>query len=218
MGSRDAAADAVREDLVDRMVAEGIVRSPAVEAALRSVPRHRFVPELDPLTAYEDRAQLVKQGPAGTLSTISQPTMVAIMLELADLEPGRRVLEIGTGTGYNAALLGRLVGDRGAVVSVDVEADLVERAGRVLEELGLHQVSVHTADGHSGWEPDAPYHCVIATAGVGEVPAAWRDQTVVGGRILVPMLDEQTLRVEVRETEDEWRTVATSPAAFIPLR
>lgn len=218
MGSADDVTDALRDQLVDRLVREASVRTPAVEAALRAVPRHEFVPEVDPEVAYEDRPQLVKRGPTGTLSTISQPTMVAIMMELTELGPGQRVLEIGTGTGYNAALLGHLVGPGGTVVSVDVEADLVERAATLLAELGLDQVSVHVGDGREGWGPDAPYDCVIATAGVDTVPPAWRDQTVVGGRLLVPMLGPQTLLVEVREGEETWRTEATSPAAFIPLR
>ena len=218
MGTSDEEATDRRAALVDRLVAAGTVRTGAVEDAMRSVPRHRFVPEVDLGTAYADRAQLVKDGDDGALSTISQPTMVAVMLELAELRAGSRVLEIGTGTGYNAALLGQLVGREGSVVSVDLEADLVDRARRLLSSLGLDRVSIHRADGSFGWPAAAPFDCVIATAGVDEVPDAWRAQTAVGGRLLVPMLDDQLLRVEVRVADDRWETIATSPAAFIPLR
>ena len=218
MGQTGEEATARREALVDRLVAAGTVRSGAVERALRTVPRHRFVPEMDVRTAYEDRAPLVKDDEDGGLSTISQPTMVAVMLELTDLHPGQRVLEIGTGTGYNAALLGQLVGAGGEVVSIDLEADLVGRARSVLASLGMTQVAVHTGDGSAGWPEAAPFDCVIATAGVDEIPPAWREQTAVGGRLLVPMLDERLLRVEERHSHDRWATLATSPAAFIPLR
>jgi protein-L-isoaspartate(D-aspartate) O-methyltransferase len=218
MGHRtDHLSDALRHDLVDRLVADGTVRSPAVEDALRRVPRERFLPDRDPELVYEDRAQLLKRDRDTTLSTISQPTMVAIMLELADLAPGQRVLEIGTGSGYNAALLARLVGPSGRVVTVDVESDLVETAERTLGSLGFEQVSAHTADGRNGWPAAAPYDRVMATVGVDEVPAAWREQVADGGLLVVPLLDPPEVRVE-RRTAPGWELVATSPASFIPLR
>ena len=215
--SSRAAASALREDLVDRLVADGRVRSPAVEAALRSVPRERFVPDVDVLAAYEDRAQLVKAEGRETLSTISQPTMVAIMLELAELEPGDRVLEIGSGTGYNAALLGTLVGPSGSVVGVEIEPDLVRQSAGALADASVDNVTLHAADGRLGWPDEAPYDCVMATVGADDVPTAWRDQVADGGRLLVPLLREHLLVVEERHG-DRWERVATSPAAFIPLR
>lgn len=218
MGTTDHEATSRRAVLVDRLVTAGTVRTGAIERAMRTVPRHRFVPEVDLATAYDDRAHLVKDGDEGALSTISQPTMVAVMLELAALRPGQRVLEIGTGTGYNAALLGHVVSADGEVVSIDLEADLVDRARALLTSLGLTQVSVHVGDGSLGSPASAPFDRVIATAGVAEVPAAWRAQTAVGGRLLVPMLDDRVLLVEERIADDRWATIATSPAAFIPLR
>ena len=184
---------------------------------MRRVPRERFVPDLDPLTAYEDRAQLVKAERGETLSTISQPTMVAIMLELADLSPGDRVLEVGSGTGYNAALLGTIVGPTGSVVGIDIEDDLVRASRDALASAGIDNVTVHAADGRLGWPQDAPYDCVMATVGAGAIPAAWREQVADGGRLLVPLLREHRLVVE-RRAGDRWIPVATSPAAFIPLR
>lgn len=214
---RTAASDALRADLVDRLVASGTVRSPAVEQAMRTVPRERFVPDVDPALVYEDRPQLVKADGTDTLSTISQPTMVAIMLELADLSPGDRVLEIGSGTGYNAALLASLVGSDGRVVGIDIEADLTRRADATLAELGLTQAEVHAADGRDGWPPAAPYDCVMATVGVDDIPAAWREQVADGGRLLVPVNGPRQLVVE-RRRGDRFELEATSPAAFIPLR
>ena len=213
----EAAAGALRNDLVDRLVAAGTVRSPRVEDAMRAVPRERFVEELDPVVVYEDRPQLVKADARETLSTISQPTMVAIMLELAQLSPGDRVLEIGSGTGYNAALLGTIVGPTGRVVGVDIEEDLTRRAGRTIEELGLHHVEVHAADGRAGWPAEAPYDCVMATVGVDEIPDAWRQQVADGGRLLVPVNGPRLLVVE-RRHGDDFEVEATSPAGFIPLR
>lgn len=217
MDDRRTTATALREELVDRLVSAGRVHSAAVDHALRSVPRERFVPDLDVLAVYDDRAQLVKEDAGNTLSTISQPTMVAVMLELAHLSPGDHVLEVGTGTGYNSALLGELVGPEGGVVSIDVEEDLVGGAAAVLAELGISNVEVHVADGRDGWPDDAPYDCVMATVGVASVPPAWRVQTADGGVLLVPLLDSQTLHVE-RRNGDAWTLEATSPASFIPLR
>lgn len=208
----------LRDDLVDRLAAAGTIRSSPVEAAMRRIPRERFVPELPVESVYDDRAQLVKRRRGHTLSTISQPTMVAIMLEAAELRPGHRVLEIGTGTGYNAALLGEIVGGSGRVVSLDLEADLVERAATALAALGLDHVEVHVADGRTGWGAGAPYDVVMATASVrDEIPPAWRDQCGLRGRLLVPVEAERRLRVE-RRHHDRWELVGGSPASFIPLR
>ena len=193
------------------------MRTPEVEAALRAVPRERFVPDLGLRSVYADRAQLVKEDDSTTLSTISQPTMVAVMLEHAEIGPGAHVLEIGCGTGYNAALLGTLVGPTGTVVSIDVEADLVAQAAVVLGQLGLDQVQVHVGDGRDGWPALAPYDCVMSTVGVERVPETWRAQTRDGGRLLVPMLDSQTLEVQ-RRAGEHFVTVSRSGAAFIPLR
>src|SRR5271170_7592414 len=117
-----------RARLVDELRDSGRLTSPAVEAAFRTVPRHLFLPEMAASQAYQDEAFVIKTGPDGLpVSSSSQPAIMAIMLEQLGLAPGQRVLEVGTGTGYNAALMAYVVGERGSVVSVDIDADMVAR-------------------------------------------------------------------------------------------
>ncbi len=213
--THDAAAR--RGALVDRLVAERTIRSPVVEAAMRRVPRERFVPHVDLADVYEDRPQLVKRDETGPLSTISQPTMIAIMLEAARLSDGDRVLEIGSGTGYNAALLATIVGPTGSVVGIEIEDDLVRSSQAALADVGLANVTVHIADGRQGWPDDAPYDCVMATVGAEQISEVWREQVARGGRLLVPLLRQRRLVVQERD-RDGWTTVVTSPASFIPMR
>lgn len=213
----DAAAGDLRDALVDDLVARSVVRSSGVEAALRSVPREHFVPGVSLREAYSDRPQRVKEVAGQTLSTISQPTMIAIMLEAAELQPGHRVLEIGTGSGYNAALLAEIVGPAGLVVTIDVEHDLVTAARDRLAERGLDQVVAITADGREGFPSAGPYDRIISTVGVARIFPSWIDQTVEGGLVLAPILADDRL-VVMRRRGTELREVSSSPARFIPLR
>ncbi|HWB67595.1 MAG TPA: methyltransferase domain-containing protein [Mycobacteriales bacterium] len=186
-----ATSDELRSRLVERLVAGGTIVTANVRRALAAVPRERFVPEVDLTEAYADAPVALKRGRTGRmLSTVSQPTMVATMLEMLRVEAGQRVLEIGTGSGYNAALLAELVGPKGSVVSVEVEADLTERASAALAATGYaERVQTHTADGAAGWSADAPYDRIIATVGVGEIPRPWVDQLRVGGWLVAPVVD-----------------------------
>lgn len=211
----DRIAEALRHDLVDRLVARGACRSAAVESALRHVPRHRFVPDVDVHAAHEDRPQVLLVRDGEVRSTISQPTMIAIMLEHAALAAGDRVLEIGTGSGYNAALLDDLVGPDGRVVTVDREVDLVRRAARVLDEVSP-RVRAIVADGFLGWPGGAPYDAIVVTASVQRLPEAWSDQLADGGRLLVPMEPARRMVVLDRRGADLVEVTST-PAAFVPL-
>jgi protein-L-isoaspartate(D-aspartate) O-methyltransferase len=164
--TRDTAAR-FHADLVDLLLARGTVRSGRVEAALRAVPRHPFVPDVSLETAYTpDDAVVTKRDNAGAaLSSASAPGVVASMLEQLDVQPGDRILEIGAGTGYNAALLAELAGPTGRVVTLDIDADVVDAARAALASTGYGQVEVRCADGAEGHPPTAPYDRVIVTGG-----------------------------------------------------
>ena len=146
------------------------------------VPRHLFVPQINARAAYIDQPVMAKRAKDGSpISTASQPTIVATMLEQLQVAPGHRVLEVGTGTGYNAALLGALCGPSGVVVTIELEPDLAERAAQVLARLGLDQVQVVVGDGRDGYPPQEPYDRIIVHGGrtrncttVVEAVARWR--------------------------------------------
>ena len=180
------------DDLRERLVAEVQrvtgVRDERIAAALRDVPRHLFLPHLPPRDAYLDDAIVTKRDAEGQpISSSSQPAIMAIMLDQLALAPGQRVLEIGAGTGYNAALMSHITGPSGAVVSVDIDADLAAQARGHLAAAGYPEVTVVAADGAGGYPPGAPYDRVIATVGVGDLAPAWLDQAGPGARIVVPL-------------------------------
>jgi protein-L-isoaspartate(D-aspartate) O-methyltransferase len=202
-----------RRELVARLEEWGYVKSPAVRTAFLNVPRERFVPEDLRGSAYDD-APL----PIGHGQTISAPSMIAIMLEEADLKPGENVLEIGAGCGYNAALLAELVGpDR--VVSVERIPALAELARANLAACG-YRVEVVVGDGTLGSPPRAPYDCVIATAGAPRIPKPWKEQTKVGGRIVAPVGRSRLNQVLVTArnvSESKWEFKEGTACAFVPL-
>jgi protein-L-isoaspartate(D-aspartate) O-methyltransferase len=186
MGSTQA--DRLRDALVDQLAAAGTVRVPAVEAALRAVPRHVFVPDATLPRAYADDGVQTKLDADGVpISAASQPSIVAVMLEQLAVAPGDRILEIGAGTGYNAALLARLAGEDGSVVTLDVDDDIVHGARVALAQAGFPDVSVIRGDGALGYAPSAPYDRIIATVGARDIPLAWQDQLAPDGRIVVPL-------------------------------
>ena len=186
--SDDASLAGLRERLVADVQATSGIRDERIAAALRDVPRHLFLPHLPPEDAYLDDAIVTKRDAEGQpISSSSQPAIMAIMLDQLDLAPGQRVLEIGAGTGYNAALLRHIVGPTGTVVSVDIQSDLVEAARVHLASAGYPDVTVVAADGAEGYPPGAPYDRVIATVGVSDLAPAWRHQTRPGARIVVPL-------------------------------
>ena len=186
--SDDASLAELRERLVTEVLATSGIRDERIAAALRAVPRHLFLPHLPPEEAYLDDAIVTKRDAEGQpISSSSQPAIMAIMLDQLDLAPGQRVLEIGAGTGYNAALIRHIVGPSGAVVSVDIEADLVDRAREHLASAGCPDVAVVAADGAEGFPPGAPYDRVIATVGVSDLAPAWLHQAGPDARIVVPL-------------------------------
>jgi protein-L-isoaspartate(D-aspartate) O-methyltransferase len=160
-----------------QIVARGITSVPVIEA-MRRVPRHRFVPEEFEAQAYEDHPIHIGQG-----QTISQPYMVAIMSELLDVKVGDSVLEIGAGSGYQAAILGEMAS---RVITIERDAELAEAARQRLLSMGYAHITVITADGTLGYEPKAPYDAIMVTAGAPYVPEALKRQLKLGGRLICP--------------------------------
>ncbi len=183
----DSEAAALRNALVDTLKTKGYVKRAEVEGALRTVPRHLFVPWLPLRDAYANAAFRDPDSTPETDSSVSQPTAVAMMLEAFDVQPGIRVLEVGAGSGYNAALLAHLVGERGRVVTVDLESFLVEKARANLSAVGLERVEVVQGDGALGYPPGAPFERIVATVGLPEIPPAWPEQLAPGGKIVAPL-------------------------------
>jgi protein-L-isoaspartate(D-aspartate) O-methyltransferase len=195
------------------MVEEVARRDPGLDArvlsALARVPRHRFVPEVPLATAYGNHAY-----PIGYGQTISQPTVVAVMSDALELDGDERILEIGTGSGYQAAVLSGLARE---IWSVEVVADLAEAAARRLAELGYDNVHVRHADGSQGYPAAAPFDRIVLTAAPGELPAVLVDQLVPDGILVAPIgLAEQRLgRWRKRAGKLDYRDLGA--VRFVPL-
>jgi protein-L-isoaspartate(D-aspartate) O-methyltransferase len=176
-----------RAELAGRLRASGRASS-TVGAAFLAVPRHLFLPQVDAAQAYKDMAIVTKSDARGlAVSSSTQPAMMAIMLEQLGLAAGQRVLEIGTGTGYNAALIASIIGDPGSVVTVDIEPDLVDQARDNLAGAGFAGVTVICGDGADGAPGRAPYDRIIVTAGAWDLAPRWLAQLGPGGRIVLPL-------------------------------
>ena len=204
-------------EMVDALTESGVLRSPSIREALLAVDRARFVPS-DALDAYRDAPAVLQLGPGGdATSTISQPTMVVLMLEDLAVQPGDRVLEVGTASGWNAALLAHLVGD-GLVVSIEIDQGLSDTAAERLRD--LPNVRLLVGDGRDGYPDAAPYDGIIVTAGAREVAPAWREQLAVGGRLVVPITgsDGTGLCITYEEVGGELVERASTPCGFVPLR
>ena len=203
-----------RSELVRELKKEGYIKRSPVEKAFMAVRREEFVVEDTRSYSYSDTPLPIICG-----QTISAPSMIAIMLEEADLRPGMKVLEIGTGSGYNAALLAEIAG-QDSITTVERFPELVEWGGSNLRRNGYDRVKVVLGDGTLGYEPAAPYDCIMATAGAPRIPRQWITQTRVGGRIVAPIGKSsftQTLaiatRLQTEEVDIRWGT----PCAFVPL-
>lgn len=185
--STAANAHKLNQTLVDKLITDGQLTAPAVEAAFRNVLRHHFVPDQPMEDVYQDRAIGTKVMDEDTVSSSSQPTMMAIMLEQLALEPGHRVLEIGAGTGFNAALMAHIVGETGHIVTVDIDQDIVDDAKAHLATAGVLGVEAVCADGGYGWLPGAPYDRIILTVGADDIAPAWWAQLKPGGLLVLPL-------------------------------
>jgi protein-L-isoaspartate(D-aspartate) O-methyltransferase len=197
----------------------GHALSPSVQDAFATVPRHVFVPEIGPDAAYRDEALVIKCGPDGLpISSSSQPAMMAIMLDQLGLQRGHRVLEIGTGSGYNAAVMSAVVGPDGEVVSIDIDPELVARATASLRAAGADAVTVYCADGGYGDPPDAPFDRIIVTAGAWDIAPAWLDQLVPGGRLVLPLsIRGIQLSVGLERISGEWLSTSACRCGFVRM-
>lgn len=177
----------LREKLASYLRERKAVSSPAVMEAFRRVPRHLFVPGYRLDQVYSDIAIVTRRRGTIPISASSQPAIMAIMLEQLDVQPGQRVLEVGAGTGYNAALLAELVHPHGQVVTIDIAPSVAEEARQHLEEAGYPQVTVVSGDGGLGWPETAPFDRIVVTAGCANVPLSWFEQLDPGGVLVLPL-------------------------------
>src|SRR5467141_4931443 len=208
----DFAAERVR--MVDRLVRSGYLKDAAVRAAFLAVPREAFVRPEDRAAACEDVPL-----PIGSGQTISAPSMIAIMLEEARLEPSERMLEIGTGSGYHSALVAHIVGPRN-VVSIERHSELAAWGQSNLRQAGFAEVTVVVGDGSLGHRQAAPYDCILATAGAPRIPEAWPAQLTSRGRIVAPIGSSrhgQVLVIASRRTDGTLDVRESTPCAFVPL-
>lgn len=210
----------LQQALIDLLRKNDMLHSDEVAAAFMTVPRHLFLPGEPVERAYQDIAIQVRAGPDGRwTSASSQPAVMAIMLEQLDLQPGMRVLEIGAGTGFNAALMAVLVGPEGAVTAVDIQADLVEAAREHLQAVGLERVQVVAGDGGYGWPAGAPYDRIILTASSTTITPAWREQLVDGGRLVMPFdLGGAQVTAAFEKRGAEMVSVSLANCGFMPLQ
>ena len=188
------------------------IGSPLVLEAMGRVPRERFIPERMKDCAYDDGPL-----PIGAGQTISQPYIVALMTEALDLEGGERVLDIGTGSGYAAAVLGCIASE---VFSIERVRELADRAARTLAAEGFDNVRVRCGDGTIGWSEHQPFDGIIVAAGAPSVPESLKHQLAVGGHLVIPVGSEhsvQSLERITRLTENEFRTEDLGAVRFVPL-
>lgn len=221
---RDDAAR-LQHQLVDHLKKTRAIRTPAVEAAFRAVPRHLFLPGVLLEQVYTDAVVPTKFAGDEAISSASQPTMMAIMLEQAAFKAGQRVLEIGAGTGYNAALIAHLVGESGEVTTIDIDADIIAAARLHLDTVGLQRVRVLTGDGWAGVAMSTPYDRILLSVRAADIAPAWYDSLAPDGRLILPLdlwagaqFSIAFQRVRDREWGDGLASLSVTPCGFMPLR
>ncbi len=199
----------LRRLMVETQIRARGVRDPLVLAAMAKVPRHHFVPEDLRSRAYADEPLPIGEG-----QTISQPYIVAYMTEALGLKGGERVLEIGTGSGYQAAVLAEIAG---GVWTVELLGSLSRRARAVLDELGYGRIRYRVGNGWDGWPEEAPFDAIVVTAAASEVPAALEAQLAVGGRMILPVGTVFQELVRVRRLRSGYTRDKLLPVRFVPL-
>jgi protein-L-isoaspartate(D-aspartate) O-methyltransferase len=209
----ESSFSAAREAMVRDQIAGRGIKDERVIAALRRIPRHLFIPADQRNRAYADSPV-----PIGHDQTISQPYIVALMTELVRPQSADRVLEVGTGSGYQAAVLAELVSH---VYTIELEDKLARSAAAVLRDLEYENITVRTGDGYAGWPEHAPFDIVIVTAAPEQIPQPLLDQLKPGGRLIVPVgprFAVQQLQLIEKDAAGAIRTTDISPVMFVPLR
>lgn len=199
------------QDLIDK----GYIKSESVRRAMEKVPRDEFVPEDERHRAYLDMPLPIGEG-----QTISAPHMVAMIAELLDLEVGMKVLEVGTGCGYNAAVIAEIIGNEGHLYTIERIHSLYERARQKLEALGYDNITVIHGDGSKGYPQEAPYSRIYVTAAAPHIPDPLREQLEVGGKLLIPVGSDkfyQELVLVERLSSGDYRSRNLGGVAFVPL-
>jgi protein-L-isoaspartate(D-aspartate) O-methyltransferase len=199
-----------RSRMVEQQLVARDITDEAVLAAMRRVPRERFVPHEDQRYAYGDHPL-----PIGHGATISQPYIVALMTQLARIKPGDRVLDVGTGSGYQAAVLAEMGAE---VYSIEVVTDLAEQAATLLDELGYDSVHVRAGDGYRGWPEAAPFSAIIVAAAAPTLPRPLTEQLAVGGRLVIPVGQfVQDLQVLEKRPRGDLKVETVLPVRFVPM-
>jgi protein-L-isoaspartate(D-aspartate) O-methyltransferase len=207
--------------MIDQLRSSGALRRPEFEAAFRAMPRQHFLPNLPPEDVYADEAVPIKRGTNGQIvSSSSQPTMMLYMLEQLDLQPGHNVLEIGTGTGYNAAIMQQIVGPTGRVVSVEYDEALAQQAMNNLRRARSSEVLVVAGDGVHGYAPRAAYDRIICTANVWDIPTNWSRQLKDDGLIVAPISVDglQYSAAFSAVADDELYSTINLPCGFVRMQ
>ena len=200
-----------RQRMIEQDIRGRGIRDAAVLGAMSRIPRHLFVPGNVRSRAYGDHPLPIGEG-----QTISQPYVVALMTEALKLRPGERVLEIGTGSGYQAAVLAEIVKE---VYTIEIRRFLADRAGQTLKNLGYKNVSVRYADGYQGWEEHAPFDAIIITASANHIPLPLIKQLKEGGRLILPLgrtVYYQVLTLATKK-KGELDVVQMGDVAFVPM-
>jgi protein-L-isoaspartate(D-aspartate) O-methyltransferase len=198
-----------RDRMVDTQIVPGGITDQSVIAAMRRVPRHRFVPDSESEDAYGDFPLSIGHG-----QTISQPFIVAYMTQALKLKPDEKVLEIGSGSGYQAAILAELVSK---VLTIEIVKPLATRAKETLAELGYSNVIVRAGDGYQGWPEESPFDAIIITAAPDHIPAPLLEQLDIGGRLILPVGGFSQNLILIRRTEEGYQRTELLPVRFVPM-
>ncbi len=210
----------LQQNLANQLKKNDSLHSSRVEEAFLAVPRHHFVPNVPLERVYRDEALITKYDANHIgISSSSQPAIMAIMLEQLDLREGQRVLEIGTGTGFNAALIAHIVGEMGHVVTLDIDEDIVQNAHAHLHAAGFDQVQVICADGAYGFADAAPYDRIILTVGAADIAPAWLEQLKLGGILVLPLsMRGHQESIAFRRVNQHLESVSIRGCGFMPMR